>query len=92
MKITQKVKITNRLGLHLRALAELVKTTGRFKCRILVKNGNSRLDAKSLINLLKLAASYRQELTLSFQGEDAGEAWRAVRDLFLNKLGEKEYS
>ena len=90
MEITEKVKVINRLGLHLRAAAQLVKTACKFKCRILIKNNGSHVDGKSLINLMVLAASFGEELTLVFEGEDAGDARAAIQHLFLNKFGEKE--
>jgi phosphocarrier protein HPr len=90
MEITKKLKIMNRLGLHLRAAAQFVKTTSKFKCRILVKYGNGHVNGKSIINLMTLAASYGSELTLVFDGEDARDAEKAIQNLFLDKFGEKE--
>ena len=66
MEITQKLKIMNRLGLHLRAAAELVKTSCKFKCRVLIKSDKGHLNGKSLMNLLTLAAGYGSRLTLVF--------------------------
>ena len=90
MEIVEKVKVANRLGLHLRAAAELVKESCKFKCRILVKKNQSHVDGKSLMNLITLAANYGSELTLIFEGEDAKDASKSIRGLFLNKFGEKE--
>jgi len=90
MTLTKKLKILNRLGLHLRAAAQFVKTTSKFKCRILVKNGNGHVNGKSIINLMTLAAGYGAELTLVFEGEDAQDALKEIQSLFLNKFGEKE--
>ena len=90
MEVVEKVKILNRLGLHLRAAAQLVKATSKFKCRVLVKSHNGHVDGKSLMNLLTLAASYGSELTLVFQGEDAKAASAAIQQLFLSKFGEQE--
>ncbi len=90
MTLTKKLKILNRLGLHLRAAAQFVKTTSKFKCRILVKNGNGHVNGKSIINLMTLAAGYGAELTLIFEGEDAQDALKEIQSLFLNKFGEKE--
>jgi len=89
MKIIKSVKLLNRVGLHLRAAAELVKTSSKFKCGILVKNGNGNVNGKSLINLMTLAAGYGQELTMTFEGKDAKDAWTAINLLFLNKFGEE---
>ena len=90
MEVVEKVKILNRLGLHLRAAAQLVKTSCKYKCRVLIKNGHGQVDGKSLINLLTLAASYGSELTIVFEGEDARAASVAVQQLFLARFGEKE--
>ncbi len=89
MVITEKVKIINRLGVHIRSAALLVRALSQFKCRILVKNKHRNADAKSLINLLTLAAGYGSELTFIFEGEDARDACASIRDLFLNKFGEE---
>lgn len=90
MEIEKKVRIHNRLGLHLRAAAQFVKTSCKFKCRVLVKNHIGHMDGKSILNLMTLAASYGSELTLVFEGEDARDACTAIQNLFLNKFGEKE--
>ena len=90
MEVVEKVKILNRLGLHLRAAAQLVTTSSKFKCRVLVRSHDGHVDGKSLINLLTLAASYGSELTIIFQGEDAKAASAAIQQLFQNKFGELE--
>jgi len=90
MSITEKVKIINRLGLHLRAAAEFVKTCSKFKCRVVVRNGRGEVNGKSILNLMTLAAVYGSELTLVFEGDDARDAQKAIQNLFLNKFGEKE--
>jgi phosphocarrier protein HPr len=90
MEITEKITIKNRLGLHLRAAAELAKTSSKFKCDILFKNHHHQADGKSVINLLALAATKGAELTVTFQGEDARDARTAIQSLFSNNFGEKE--
>ncbi len=90
MEIIEKMKITNRLGLHLRAAAQFVKTASKFKCLILVKNRDRTADGKSLINLMTLASPFGMELTLMFSGVDALEAQKAIRNLLLDKFGEKD--
>lgn len=90
MEITEKVKVRNRLGFHLRAAAQFVKASSQFKCRILVRHQQLAVNAKSLLNLMGLAASYGSELTLVFEGEDAWDARDSLRALFLNKFGENE--
>lgn len=90
MEVIERVKVLNRLGLHLRAAAQLVRASSKFKCRVIVKSGHGQVDAKSLINLMALAASYGSELTLVFQGEDARVACSEIQNLFRNRFGEKE--
>ena len=79
MEITENFKVLNRLGLHLRAAAELARTCSKYKCRILVKNHLHQADGKSIINLLVLAAPCGAELTITFDGEDAGEARDTIK-------------
>jgi phosphotransferase system HPr (HPr) family protein len=86
MEIIEKLKIINPLGLNLRASAELVKTTSRFKCRILIENQHVKADAKSLLNLMDLRAVYGSEIKVTFEGEDAWEAQKTIRALFLGEL------
>lgn len=90
MEIEKKVKILNRLGLHLRAAAQLVKASCKFKCRILIRNGRGQVDGKSLINLMTLAATYGSELVIKFEGEDASAASKEIQALFAERFGETE--
>jgi phosphocarrier protein len=57
---------------------------------VLIRNGHGQVDGKSLMNLITLAASYGQELTLVFEGEDAKAAAAEIQSLFLNRFGERE--
>jgi phosphocarrier protein len=90
MEITEKIKIVNRLGFHLRAAAQFVKASSQFKCRILVRSQYTDANGKSLMNLMALAASYGTELTLIFEGDDASAARDSLKTLILNRFGERE--
>lgn len=90
MEITEKVTIANRLGFHLRAAAQFVKTSSKYKCRVLVRHQYKDANGKSLLNLLALAASYGSELELVFEGEDASAARDSLKRLVLNRFGEAE--
>jgi phosphotransferase system HPr (HPr) family protein len=81
MAIIESIPVLNRLGLHLRAGAELVRTCSRFKCQVRVGHGGRTANAKSLIQLLTLGALYGTVLEFSAQGEDAPEAIQAIRKL-----------
>lgn len=90
MKLTEKVTIVNKLGLHLRAAAEFVKVASKFKCQINVKHGIHNASAKSLMGLMTLAAAKGTTLEIIAEGEDAKEALAALKQLIQKKFGEKE--
>jgi phosphocarrier protein HPr len=84
------VTIINRLGLHARAAAQLVRLASSFQSKIkLVRTDNSVLaDAKSILSVLTLAASKGVELEIEVEGEDEQAAFEAVREIFKNGFGE----
>ena len=84
------VKVVNQLGLHARAAAQLVKLAGEFESNIkLIKKDNSVFaDAKSILNILTLAASKGTELILEVKGSDEEVAINAVKKLFSEGFGE----
>jgi phosphocarrier protein HPr len=84
MSAIEKITIFHRLGLHLRAGAELIRVTSRFKSDIRVSNGFRRVNAKSLLDLLTLGAIYGTVLEFSADGEDAPQAIQAVRELIYS--------
>ncbi len=90
MKLTEKMPIVNKLGLHLRAAAELVKVANKFKSHILITHGIQNVNAKSLMGLMTLAAARGTDLEFTADGEDAKDAMAAIRQLLANKFGEKE--
>jgi phosphocarrier protein HPr len=87
-KIDETIILTNDLGLHLRAAAQLVRIASKFKCKILVKNKNGDADGKSLVSLLVLAAVKGSEVKMTIEGEDAEAAWKAIHKLFEGNFGE----
>ncbi len=90
MKVSEKLLITNKLGLHLRAAAELVKVANKFKSQVIIHHGVQNVNAKSLMGLMTLAAAKGTELEFGAEGEDAKEALAALRQLLAQKFGEKE--
>ena len=81
MRIIEKIPILSRLGLHLRAGAELVRATTKFQCQVRVSHGGRTVNAKSLIQLLTLGAIYGTVLEFSADGDDASQAIEAIRKL-----------
>lgn len=90
MKLTEKLPIVNKLGLHLRAAAELVKTANKFKSQVFIHHGVQNVNSKSLMGLMTLAAAKGTELEFAIEGDDAKEAMAAIKALLANKFGEKE--
>ncbi len=89
--IRQVVKVENRLGLHARAAARLVRTASRFRSRIhLAREGSmEQIDSKSILGVLMLAAAEGTRLVISIEGEDEDEACRALCALFASRFGEE---
>jgi phosphotransferase system HPr (HPr) family protein len=84
------VQIVNRLGLHARAAARVVHVANRFTCSIIVSKADSRVDGKSILGLLTLAAAKGTKLTLTANGEDEVEALNTLAELFRKRFGEDE--
>lgn len=86
-----RVKIVNRLGLHARAAAQVVRLAATFKSRIMLKRLDDAVfaDAKSILSVLTLAASKGTELELEVEGIDETEALKAVAGLVISGFGEQ---
>lgn len=84
------VKIVNPLGLHARAAAQLVKLAGKFKSSIMLTRPDEGIhaNAKSLLSVLTLAASYGTVLDMSAEGADEDDAFREILYLFEIGFGE----
>lgn len=89
--VTLSVEIVNRLGLHARAAAQLVRLAGSFKSRIrLIRedNGSIVADAKSILSVLTLAAGMGVELRLEAEGPDEDVAAEKLAAMFADGFGE----
>jgi phosphocarrier protein len=82
------VKVLNRAGIHARPSALLVQTTKDFKCSIYLEKENEKINAKSIMGIITLAAGFGTELKISAEGEDEQEAVAAVVHLFESKFEE----
>ena len=89
--IRQSIIVANKLGLHARAAAKLVRLTSRFSSDVHISrdDANQRIDSKSILGVLMLAASKGTCLIFSIEGTDEGEAAEAIRRLFEDKFGEE---
>jgi phosphocarrier protein HPr len=88
--IHQSVLVSNRLGLHARAAAKLVRLASRFSCDIYLsrEDANQQIDSKSILGILMLAASKGTHLVITIDGQDEAEAREAICQLFETKFGE----
>jgi len=89
IKIEKKVKVINKLGMHARPAALFVQTANQFESEIWVKKGKQRINGKSIMGLMMLAAGPGSQLTLIVEGSDANEAAEVLERLFANKFGEE---
>lgn len=90
--IQRQVVITNRLGLHARAAALLVRTASSYKSSLRLERADktAAADAKSILSVLMLAAARGTELLASAEGVDEQEAMNAISRLFANGFGEND--
>jgi phosphocarrier protein len=83
------VTIQNRAGVHARPAALLVQTSKDFKCTIHFERENDRINAKSIMGIITLGASYGTEIRIIAEGEDEAEAVEALSRLFDAKFEEE---
>ncbi|MEO5735684.1 MAG: HPr family phosphocarrier protein [Rubrivivax sp.] len=88
--IRTQIAISNRLGLHARASAKLTKLAGGFKSEIHMSRNGRRVNAKSIMGVMMLAAAMGSEVELETDGEDEQVAMDALRALIESKFGEAE--
>jgi phosphocarrier protein len=82
--------ISNKLGLHARASAKLTKLAGSFPCEVWMSKGERRINAKSIMGVMMLAAGLGSEVVLETIGERDEEALTALLALITDKFGEGE--
>jgi phosphocarrier protein HPr len=85
----QTYTIKNRLGLHARAAALLVKTANRFASEVTIEKDGLEVNGKSIMGILMLAASKGTKITLKVEGRDSVQALQTLGRLIENKFGEE---
>ena len=88
--VEDQVTICNKLGLHARAAAKFVATASQFTAEIEVEKDGRRVNGKSIMGVMMLAASKGASIKLFIQGEDADLAMEKIKALVLAKFGEAE--
>ena len=88
--MTEKtVKVVNRAGIHARPSALLVQTTKNFSSNIFMEKGSDRINAKSIMGIITLGASYGTEIKIIADGEDEETAVETLARLFESKFEEE---
>ena len=82
------VTISNKLGLHARASAKLTKTAGSYPCEVWITRGERRVNAKSIMGVMMLAAGIGSVVELEVTGSDEQAAIEALTTLINDKFGE----
>ena len=82
--------ISNKLGLHARASAKLTKLAASYPCDVWISKGDRRVNAKSIMGVMMLAAGIGSDITVETNGEREQEAMDALLALIADKFGEGE--
>ncbi len=90
MSICKNIEIVNKLGLHARAAAQLVQLASSFTSHIELEKDNRRVNGKSIMGVMMLAAGKGSEITLYANGDDEEESVRKIEELFNNRFNEDE--
>jgi phosphocarrier protein len=85
-----EVPIVNKLGLHARASAKLTQLASKFGAEIWLTRNTRRVNAKSIMGVMMLAAGKGSSVLIEAEGADADAALKALQDLIANKFGEGE--
>jgi phosphocarrier protein HPr len=88
--IRREVTLINRLGLHARAASKLVQTASDFDSQVWLERNGRKVNAKSIMGVLLLAAPCGSDLVLEVEGEDEEQATNALIGLVENRFGETE--
>ena len=86
----QEVEIINKYGLHARPAMQLVELANQFSARIELSNGSLTVDAKSIMSVMRLAATKGSTLNILTDGEDAEQALTSMTGLFSDGFGEMD--
>lgn len=87
--IKEKIEIKNSAGLHARPAAQLVKIASKFKSEFHIHMYGYKINGKSILGVMTLAAEQGAEMELEFNGSDEKQAYQAVKELIENGFGEE---
>jgi phosphocarrier protein HPr len=88
--LKQSIQISNKLGLHARASAKLTKLASGFRCEIHLSRNDRRVNAKSIMGVMMLAAGLGTTIEIETDGPDEADAMNALNAMIADKFGEGE--
>jgi phosphocarrier protein len=88
--ITKDIEIINKLGLHARASAKLTQLASKFQCEVFMTRNKRRVNAKSIMGVMMLAAGKGTTVLLEAEGADEADCMAALEQLIQDKFGEAE--
>ena len=88
--IKREIKVVNKLGLHARASAKLTQAASAFKSEVWISRSGRRVNGKSIMGVMMLAAGIGSTVELETNGEDEQAAMDALEAMFANRFGEAE--
>jgi phosphocarrier protein len=87
--VDRELVVINKLGIHARPAAMFVKIANRFTCNIMVEKGGEKINGKSIMGLMMLAAGPGSKILVSCEGDDCHAAIAAIEDLIKRKFDEE---
>ena len=90
MSVNRKIEIINKLGMHARAAAQFVQLASSFSSHIEIEKDQRRVNGKSIMGVMMLAASKGSEITLYTSGEDEEKSMDQLEELINNRFNEHE--
>ena len=90
MSISKEIEIINKLGMHARAAAQFVQLASNFSSHIEIEKDNRRVNGKSIMGIMMLAASKGSTVTLHASGEDEEQSIESLSELINNRFNEDE--
>ncbi|MFT3760433.1 HPr family phosphocarrier protein [Thauera sp.] len=85
-----EAEIINKLGLHARASAKLTQLASSYPCEVWLERNGRRVNAKSIMGVMMLAAAKGSTIAIDTEGDDAGTALQALLELIADRFGEGE--
>ena len=87
--LEKELIIKNKLGMHARPSSVLVQAASKFKSEIIIEKENRKINAKSILDIMMLAAEFGTKIKLIINGNDEKEALEEISTLFENKFNEE---